>query len=272
MCLDEHHLENLKKLNYIPVGLGKNEYSKEWIRDNTGDSISEKNPYYGEYTFYYWVWKNLLPEMPSNTWLGFTGYRYHWSKNNKIKSDEISKIVKKDNFENFILKKIPDVWNNYDVILGEKMYVNNWKFSKIFKHAKLKFIKNPRYFLKSNQNIKLHFDVFHGEGFMNKAIELLDDKEKDDFKNFVNFQHGFHRENLFFCKSKVLMDRYFLSVFNWLEKCEKVFGFDLEGYSLKRIYAFLAERYLSYWFQKYSNHMDWPIFFFDTNKDKVEIK
>ena len=23
MCLDEHHLENLKKLNYIPVGLGK---------------------------------------------------------------------------------------------------------------------------------------------------------------------------------------------------------------------------------------------------------
>ena len=51
MCLDEHHLENLKKLNYIPVGLGKNEYSKEWIRDNTGESISEKNPYYGEYTF-----------------------------------------------------------------------------------------------------------------------------------------------------------------------------------------------------------------------------
>ena len=46
MCLDEHHLENLKKLNYIPVGLGKNEYSKEWIRDNTGESISEKNPYY----------------------------------------------------------------------------------------------------------------------------------------------------------------------------------------------------------------------------------
>ena len=83
------------------------------------------------------------------------------------------------------------------------MYVNNWKFSKIFKHAKLKFIKNPRYFLKSNQNIKLHFDVFHGEGFMNKAIEL-DDKEKDDFKNFVNFQHGFHRENLFFVNQRYL--------------------------------------------------------------------
>ena len=29
------------------------------------------------------------------------------------------------------------------------------------------------------------------------------------------------------------MDRYFLSVFNWLENVKKVFGFDLEGYSLK---------------------------------------
>ena len=48
------------------------------------------------------------------------------------------------------------------------------------------------------------------------------------------------------------MNDYFESVFKWLEKCEGEFGFDLKGYSLKRIYAFLAERYLSYWFQKYS--------------------
>ena len=44
MCLDEHHLENLKKLNYIPVGLGENEYSKEWSRAKIGDNKSEKNP------------------------------------------------------------------------------------------------------------------------------------------------------------------------------------------------------------------------------------
>ena len=31
--------------------------------------------------------------------------------------------------------------------------------------------------------------MFSWQGFMNKAIELLDDR-KDDFKNFVNFQHG----------------------------------------------------------------------------------
>ena len=68
------------------------------------------------------------------------------------------------------------------------------------------------------------------------------------------------------------MENYFKSVFEWLEKCEKEFGFDLHGYSLKRIYAFLAERYLSYWFQKYSNYLSWPIFFFDTNVNKIVIK
>jgi len=67
------------------------------------------------------------------------------------------------------------------------------------------------------------------------------------------------------------LNDYFQSVFDWLTKCEKVFGFDLEGYKMKRIYAFLAERYLSYWFNKYAKVLEWPIFFYDTNKNKVLI-
>ena len=86
MCLNEHHLTNLKKLNYVPVGLGNNNFSQEWTRDNTEINISYKNKYYGEYTFYYWFWKNLLPKIDDNTWIGFSGYRYHWSNQNKIKS------------------------------------------------------------------------------------------------------------------------------------------------------------------------------------------
>ena len=41
MCLHEHHLSNIKKLDYIPVGLGANKFSKEWLKDNTGQNISE---------------------------------------------------------------------------------------------------------------------------------------------------------------------------------------------------------------------------------------
>ena len=43
MCLHDHHLQNLKKLNYIPVGLGKNTFSNDWLKDNTGINISYKN-------------------------------------------------------------------------------------------------------------------------------------------------------------------------------------------------------------------------------------
>ena len=67
------------------------------------------------------------------------------------------------------------------------------------------------------------------------------------------------------------MDAYFSSVFKWLKNCENIFGFNLEGYSMTRIYAFLAERYLAYWFNKYAKPLTWPIFFYDTNKNKIYI-
>ena len=72
------------------------------------------------------------------------------------------------------------------------------------------------------------------------------------------------------------MDSYFQSVFKWLEKCEQIEDINKmalgNDYASRRIYAFLAERYLSYWFQKYGRALEWPIFFFDTNKFKVKIK
>ena len=37
MC--NSHLEKIKKLNYIPVGLGNGEFDKEWVRDNTLENI-----------------------------------------------------------------------------------------------------------------------------------------------------------------------------------------------------------------------------------------
>ena len=54
-------------------------------------------------------------------------------------------------------------------------------------------------------------------------------------------------------------------------KGKKVFGFDLKGYGLKRIYGFLAERYMSYWFQKYTKFKLMPIIFKDlTDFQKIK--
>ena len=53
------------------------------------------------------------------------------------------------------------------------------------------------FLFKKNQNIKLHFDIFHGDGIIEKASELLENEDKDDFKKFIIEKHSFNRENLF---------------------------------------------------------------------------
>jgi len=47
---------------------------------------------------------------------------------------------------------------------------------------------------------------------------------------------------------------------------EFIFGFNLKGYGRTRIYGFLAERYLSYWFNKYTKPLLWPVIFYDITK------
>ena len=108
----------------------------------------------------------------------------------------------------------------------------------------------------------------HGENNLNKAINLLDESNKNDFKKFVNNEVSFNPHIMVICKSKEKLKRFYEDVFPWLEKCEKIFGFEhLSGYGLTRIYGFLAERFMSYWFQKNAKHMTMPIIFYDIRND-----
>ena len=78
----------------------------------------------------------------------------------------------------------------------------------------------------------------YGEGNLDKAISLWEN-DKKDFNYFVNTV-SFNPHNMFICKSKNILANYYNSIFPWLERCEKEFGFELKGYGLK-IYGFLAE-------------------------------
>ena len=125
-------------------------------------------------------------------------------------------------------------------------------------------LKEPSLFFdKSKRTIKFHFDMMHGKGNLDKAIKFLDKQDRDDFNEFVNKEVSFNPHNMFICKSYEVLNEYYNRIFPWLEKCEKEFGFDLDGYGLKRIYCFLAERYMSYWFKKYTNYKTLPILFKD---------
>ena len=77
--------------------------------------------------------------------------------------------------------------------------------------------------------------------------------DRESFKDYMYTSTEFHPHNMFICKTEILKS-YYDTIFPWLIRCEKIFGFDkLEGYGKKRIYGFLAERFLSYWFSKNYN-------------------
>ena len=263
LSIDDKSYENIKEMNYIPVGLGQYNYKNNWLRDNTGENISIKNKYYGEYTFHYWLWKNEIQNIDSKNWIGFCAYRRFWSNERLITNND-------KKFEDRILKTVPEIWNNYDVILGNKILMNEIKWIKILKYGKISLIRNPKAVLKKNRNIKFQFDMFHGNGILDKAIDILDPKDKNDFREFVNTNHSYNQGNMFISKSKKLISEYYENIFNWLFECEKIFGFNLQGYSNTRIYAFLAERFLPFWFNKYANCLEWPIISQDLRKENFK--
>ena len=208
LSLYSHTLQNIKKLKYVPVGLGEENFSSQWFTDKTKKNISYKNRYYGEYTFHYWLWKNYLDKIPDNNWVGFCTYRRYWANNNNLNSEQLTKKVNNKNFQSLVLNKINSKWKDYDVILGEEKFVNKIKFMKIIKNGGLlSILKNVKSFIKNDGNIKFHFDVFHGNGLIDKAIKVLDIKERDDFRHYINTNKSFTRDNLFMCKSKKILNK-----------------------------------------------------------------
>ena len=260
ITISDNHSDKIKKLGYLPVGLGERIRSENFLRDNTKDNISEKNPYYGEYTFHYWLWKNYLDKL-EDKWIGFCQYRKYWSLRGTQSNQEIKNI---EELKNLIIQQIPKNYNDYDCILGDPMFVNQFRFSKFIKRNFIPMIKKPiLFFDKNKRNLRFHFDMMHGQGNLSKAIDLLEESEKKDFNNFLDNSVSFNPHNMFICRKKKILMGYYNSVFPWLAKCEKLFGFDLEGYGLKRIYGFLAERYMSFWFKKYTKFRLMPIIFKD---------
>ena len=67
-----------------------------------------------------------------------------------------------------------------------------------------------------------------------------------------------------FLEKKKVMNDWFKSLFKGLFRCEKEFGLrKLKGYDQQRLYAYLAERYLSFWFKKNTKYLEWYWNFFE---------
>ena len=261
-CVTNKIIPKIEETNYQIAGVGKDNFPKGYLKCNTKDNIFYKEEYYSELTFHYWYWKNLI-DFSNNNWIGFCQKRRYWIKSSSEKND-----IDQNNIKKHLLCEPEEDWDKYESIICQPIIVKGAKKIKILKRGWRSVIKNPSILINENyQNIKLHFDMHHGYGNLNKAISLINDEDRADFLDYSNNSTSYNPHIMFIAKPKIA-DKWFGTLFPWLLRCEKEFGFkNLYGYDTQRLYAYLAERYLSFWFNKHTNTIAWPWKFFDASQN-----
>ncbi len=103
---------------YIPLQVGaEGKESLGYEKDNTGDNISFKNPFFCELTGLYWAWKNLNAD-----YIGLSHYRRHFTCSKKTPKTEQEKFKILLNSE-----QANELLNDVDIILPKKRkyYIEN---------------------------------------------------------------------------------------------------------------------------------------------------
>ncbi len=141
-------------LIYLPVQVGaKNGEKLQYQRDDEGENISEKNPYFCELTGLFWAWKNLKCD-----YVGLCHYRRYFTLNKK------KYVSEQEKFRHVLsLEETKKLMKSTDIILPKK---RNYYIENLYDHYKhtlyiepleitreIISIKYPRY-LKEFDNLK----------------------------------------------------------------------------------------------------------------------
>lgn len=173
---------------YVPVQVGA-EGKEEigYIKDNTGDNISNKNAYFCELTGLYWAWKNLDAD-----YIGLSHYRRHFTnskKNMKTEEDKFNNVLS-ENECNAIL-------NEVDVILPKK---RNYFIENLYDHYKHTMYIEP----------------------LDEAGKIIKEKYPEYLTEFekLHKRKSAHMFNMFIMKKNIL-DSYCEWIFDILFELEK---------------------------------------------------
>lgn len=158
------------------------------IRDNNGDSISDKNAYYGELTVWYWVWKNYLSIHPEVQYIGFCHYRRFLDLTRKPSFHPLTGISYSKYMRNIVSYQALPPENsvyaieNYDIILPKKLTSKHTMEEKYaIRHHKEDFTlckkvvadKYPEY-IPAMESVCARYSVYHYLTFVMRK-ELFED-------------------------------------------------------------------------------------------------
>lgn len=206
---------------YVPVHVGAegktdkdgNVLDLGYTKDNTGDHISEKNPYYCELTGIYWAWKNLEAD-----YLGLAHYRRHFTTESKVDS--------KDPFDKVIGRgELGKLCQKYKVIVPKKR----------------------RYYIES---LYSHYAHTHYAEHLDKVREIMEAKYSEyvaDYDKVVKRTYGYMFNMM--VMERPLYDEYCQWLFDILGELEN--KVDTEGLSVfqSRFYGRVSEIIFNVWLE-----------------------
>lgn len=207
-----HKKAKLPKMDgYIPIQVGSDLHEDlGYIKDNTGDNISRRNPNFCELTALYWIWKN---EKDTDI-IGLSHYRRYFFNNKK-----------NNDFDNILsIEKIDKILDKKDIILPKKL-----KFGR-------------------KKTVKSQYYESHHTNDLLKCMEISDKLYPNYSRSFrkVLKRKYLYAFNMFIMK-KEDFDSYMEWLFSIFSELEK--EIDLEKYDSynQRVFGFLSERLFNVW-------------------------
>lgn len=195
---------------YLPLQVGaEGKESIGYQKDNTGDNISTKNPFFCELTGLYWAWKNLDAD-----YIGLVHYRrYFRSKKKGI--TKFGSILSKEELNEYLSK--------YDIIVSKKR----------------------KYVI---ETIESHYKHTMKEETLDETIKIINELYPE-YKNSLNKvmkRRSMHAFNMFIMKKEYLNEycSWLFGVLFELEKRMKDKEYDTFH---ARFYGRISERLLDVW-------------------------
>lgn len=216
---------------YAPIHVGKalSNLALPYLGDNTGDHISEKNPYYCELTALYFAWKNMDAD-----YMGLAHYRRHFTLHKPL-------FIKKDKFSCLLTKQEAEtLLKEHDILLPKKR----------------------NYFIETGYSQYVHAHPAEPLLKIKELIHTLYPEYESAFHQVMNSKKA-HRFNMFVMKKEIL-DDYCSWLFSLLFALEK--DLDISSYDTynKRVYGFLSERLLDVYLIKHNlSYKELPVLFME---------